>query len=117
MLFPTNDEVVQTWKSVVHGTIEGSLGIGAKVATEAGGKDTSRRLICIYTKDFSDMDDVQRVVEELVRLGLCPREGNGIYYKCDAFTYLGLESDNKYGLKASLYSSKDVLQQGKSTKK
>jgi len=109
MLFPTDDQVVETWKSVVCGTIEGSLGIGAKVATTATGRDTSRRLICIYTKDFGDMDDVRRVVEELVRLGLCPREGNGIYYKCDAFTHLGLEADNQYGLKASLYSSKDIL--------
>jgi hypothetical protein len=34
---------------------------------------------------------------------------NQIWYKCDAFTHLNLDSKNPYGIKASLYGSKDVL--------
>ena len=40
----------------------------------------------------------------LVKDGLKP-----IYYKAEAYSLLGIGSDNPYGLKASLYSSKDVL--------
>lgn len=108
MLFPTAEEIPHTWKTVVEAVIEGRLGIGAKIATQASGAD-QRVLICCYTKDWSDEDDVRRVLKELVDLGLCPRQGNGIYYKCDAFTHLEIESHNKYGLKASMYSSRDML--------
>jgi len=112
MLFPEEKEISRTWKIVVEGVIQNRLGHIAKVAT--GPTDDiegrGRALICVYTKDFSDEGDVRRVLEELVELGLCPREGNGIYYKCDAFTYLGINSNNSYGLKASIYSSRDVLE-------
>ncbi|GAB7341171.1 hypothetical protein MBLNU457_7466t1 [Dothideomycetes sp. NU457] len=111
MLFPEEKEVSRTWKIVVEGVIQNRLGHVAKVATgpidEIQGR--GRALICVYTKDFTDEDDVRRVLEELVELELCPREGNGICYKCDAFTYLGINSNNPYGLKASIYSSRDVL--------
>ena len=32
-----------------------------------------------------------------------------IYYKCDAYTYLGINSGNDYKLRASLYSSEEIL--------
>jgi len=114
MLFPEDKEVSRTWKTIVEGVIQNRLGHVAKVATgptDAEGR--GRALICVYTKDFSDEGDVRRVLEELVELGLCSGEGNGIYYKCDAFTYLGLDSNNAYGLKASIYSSRDVLKGAK----
>ena len=113
MLFPLEDEVARTWRMVCEAVVDGRLGHAAKIATEASARDgSSRRLICIYTEDFSDMGDVKRVLSEVVEMGLCPRQGNGIYYKCDAFTYLGIESNNGYGLKASLYSSRDLLKDG-----
>ena len=33
--------------------------------------------------------------------------GKGIYYKCDAFTHLGIAGGNQWGLRASLYGSLD----------
>ena len=111
MLFPPDDIVDGTWRLVVESVIGNRLGSGAKIAT--GPSNPGRpRLICVYTSDWSDVSDVRRVLDELVELGLCPREGNGIYYKNDAFTYLGIDSGNAYGLKASLYSSRDMLKEG-----
>jgi len=78
-----------------------------EVATDEG-DDRKVRLICIYTKDFSDMQDVGRVVRKMRDLGLIETR-KAIYYKCDAYTYLGLNSQNEYEIKASLYSSVDVL--------
>lgn len=68
------------------------------------------RLVCIYTKDFRDEDDVLRVLRELESMGLVSGDRN-IYYKSDAFTYLDLYSAtaSKYGLQASLYNSSKML--------
>lgn len=108
MLFPSVDRVDAVWKAVVEATVDGELGDGAKVATDAG--DRMVRGMMIYTRDYGNIDDVRRVIEKLVELELVNTEQRvGIYYKADAFTYLRILGDNPYGLKASLYSSKDVL--------
>jgi hypothetical protein len=109
MLFPNDHDAAKVWKTVATAVIEGKLGNAAKIATDDEGKGA--RLICIYTKDFSDEADVKRVVQELKKLGLLPAdETKSIYYKCDAYTYLDITASNEYKLQASLYSSKDVLQ-------
>ncbi|KZM23831.1 uncharacterized protein EKO05_0001044 [Ascochyta rabiei] len=107
MLFPKAEEVTHTWKTVVEAVITDRLGPTAKVAPDDG-KD--ERLICVYTKDFRDEDDVLRVLQELEDLDLL-QHGRGIYYKSDAFTHLDLYSAtaNKYGLQASLYTSQKML--------
>lgn len=110
MLFPRPQQVDDIWAVVAKGTLEGRLGSAAKVATDAGdGKP--ERLICIYTEDFSNVRDVKRVLKEIRRLGLVSSEKGAkpIYYKTDAYTYLGITSDNDYKLKASKYSSRDML--------
>ena len=92
--------------------VEGRLGDTAKIATaDPGARRENSRLICIYTKDLSDLADVRRVLMELVELGLAPRtvSDGAIYYKADVYTYLGIDASNQYGLKASLYSSKDLM--------
>lgn len=108
MLFPSPGRVDAVWKAVVEATVDGDLGNGAKVATDAG--DRRARGMMIYTRDYEDIEDVRRVLEKLKELELVNTEQRlGIYYKADAFTYLRILGDNPYGLKASLYSSKDIL--------
>lgn len=110
MLFPSHDRLDHTWKRVVEGTVDNRLGTMAKVATANSDRDQSVRLICVYTRDFSDMEDVKRVLDELVNLGLVKKDSEkGIWYKCDSYTHLGLESGNNYSLRASMYGSKDFL--------
>ncbi|KAL9125235.1 MAG: hypothetical protein Q9175_008114 [Cornicularia normoerica] len=118
MLFPMADDVNRFWSLVATATATGELGHLAKVATDDGSGNVSPRLICIHTEDFSDHEDVKRVLERLVDMGLVNRKGpmgdeRGIYYKADAFTYLGIDSKNDWGLKASLFFSKDVLAEEK----
>ncbi len=83
MLFP------DVWGLVAEATAAGKLGPTSKAATSPG------NLICVYTYAFEDNDDVRRVLEALHDLGVCSRDGKPIYYKCDAYTYLGLDSNNK----------------------
>ncbi|KAI4664273.1 uncharacterized protein J4E79_003776 [Alternaria viburni] len=87
--------------------------LSGKVATDDG-KD--ERLICVYTKDFLDADDVLRVLHELETMGLI-NVGRTIYYKPDAYTYLDLrrETAAEYGLQASLYNSRTLLAANKSS--
>ena len=108
MLFPYSNTVDEAWRKVVKGTVEGTLGFAAKVATD----DISnpQRVICVYTKDCEDIDDVKRVLRKMQELGLIKAE-QGIYYKCDAYTYLDIMSGNDYKLKASMYGSKDLLKE------
>ena len=63
----------------------------------------------VYTRDYEDIEDVRGVLQKLVELGLVRNEQKPIYYKADAYTYLEILGDNPYGLKASLFSSRDVL--------
>ncbi|KAJ9203522.1 hypothetical protein DTO164E3_2444 [Paecilomyces variotii] len=108
MLFPTADHVDEVWAAVAQATANDELGVAAKVATDNGSE--GGRLVAIYTRDYDDKKDVKRVLERLVELGLVDRGSTRpIYYKCDAYTYLDIKSTNQYGLKASLYSSREAL--------
>ncbi|TVY86021.1 UPF0696 protein-like protein [Lachnellula willkommii] len=108
MIFCPPEEVNDVWAVVARATASNDLGIAAKVARD-NGEDQRPRLICIYTKDFSDRGDVTRVVQKLKDLGLVETRGSKIYYKCDAYTFLGLGSKNEYQIQASLYNSGDFL--------
>jgi hypothetical protein len=109
MLFPSVDLVDQVWAAVARATSNGDLGISAKVATDDGSGDGRPRLICVYTYDYEDLQDVKRVLMKLRGMGLLEKEKGLIYYKCDAYTYLNILRDNPYGLRASLFTSRDVF--------
>ena len=108
MLFPAPEDYPRCWRLVVEATSEGKLGLTSKAATFDPVNPIG--LICVYTYDFTDTDDVRRVLEGLVNLGLCRADAKPIYYKCDAYTYLDIKSDNTYKLRASLFSSKEILE-------
>ncbi|PYI07840.1 DUF1917-domain-containing protein [Aspergillus sclerotiicarbonarius CBS 121057] len=111
MLFVTPDKVDAVWGVVAEETARGELGSGAKVSTREDGEGAEgrARLVAIYTRDFGDRGEAERVVRRLVELGVVRRGERPIYYKCDAYTYLGIDGRNPWGLRASLFSSRDVL--------
>ena len=80
MIFCQSNEVNAVWSAVARATADNDLGIAAKVSPDGGeGRD---RLICIYTKDFTDVKDVTRVVQKMRNLGLVTLKEKPIYYKC-----------------------------------
>ncbi|RSL39770.1 hypothetical protein CEP53_013816 [Fusarium sp. AF-6] len=110
MLFCPPAEVNDVWDIVAKATANNELGIAAKVAPKPVDEDSRRdRLICVYTTDFADKADVGRVLQKLRELRLVEARGRPIYYKPDAFTYIGISSGNIWGLKASIYSSNDIF--------
>lgn len=58
MLFPGPNSVDAVWNKIARATHAGELGEAAKIAT----KDNSARaqVICIYTHNFTDLEDVKR---------------------------------------------------------
>ncbi|KAL2024812.1 hypothetical protein VTK56DRAFT_5633 [Thermocarpiscus australiensis] len=107
MLFPDPRNVNDVWARVARATAANELGVGAKVATRA--ESEKERLICIYTKDFRDKDDVARVLKRMGELELVRPDGRQIYYKSDAWTHLGIYGGNSWGISASIYSSREIF--------
>jgi hypothetical protein len=111
MLFCPPAEVNDVWDIVAKATANNELGIAAKVAPRPVDEDSRKdRLICVYTADFADKADVGRVLQRLRELRLVEIRGRPIYYKPDAYTYIGISSGNPWGLKASIYKSSDIFQ-------
>lgn len=69
------------WAVIARGTANNELGIAAKVSPDDG-DDRKSRVICVYTKDFTDTKDVSRVVHKLKELGVIDLRGKSIHYKC-----------------------------------
>lgn len=82
MIFCPPREVDEVWSIVARATAANQLGIAAKVAPRPDPDDPRKdRLICIYTTDFRDKADVERVLLKLRELRLVNPRGNTIYYK------------------------------------
>ncbi|KKA28005.1 hypothetical protein TD95_004846 [Thielaviopsis punctulata] len=103
----------QVWKSIVQATLNNTLGVAAKVQPANNpdkGPPRKEHLISVYTRDYTDTGDVKRVLLRLKELNLLT--ARPIYYKPDIFTYVGIAYNNKYDIRASLYSSKDFALKG-----
>jgi hypothetical protein len=110
LLFTPVHDVNRVWDIVADGTVRGSLGIAAKVATASGEPGQRDRIICVYTKDFGDLEDVTRVLHQMQKLHLVEDAPyRGIYYKPDVFTHLGISRGNEWEIKPSLYASRDLF--------
>ncbi|KAL9071259.1 MAG: hypothetical protein Q9157_005521 [Trypethelium eluteriae] len=113
MLRPSFEDLPRVWRLVAEAVAEGRLGPCAKVPPEGSThrSSTNESVVIVYTNDFTDQKDVKRVLQELVDIGLAPQEGSGraTYYKTDAYTYLGISSENHYNLRASLYTSTEMM--------
>ncbi|WP_319378948.1 putative phosphothreonine lyase domain-containing protein [uncultured Methanocorpusculum sp.] len=87
LIFVGPEEVDAAWQKVRDATIEGKLGIGAKVSTAKENEDShdDRKVIYVFTADWADEPDVMRVRAELKELGFVDRIG----YKRNLDTYAG----------------------------
>ena len=88
------------WKTLAALHLNGDLGIDAKVATKLQALGPSQSyVICVYTRDYLNLNDVQRVRKKLKEIGF----NKPLAYKPDLYTYLGIYSKTFPGLKASRY--------------
>lgn len=95
MIFVDQANVDDVWLKIGRATSEGLLGIASKVATAKPTRyDKDSRVICVYTRNSNDVDDVKRVRSALRDLGFV----SSLKYKTDRDTV-----DGKYGSDAWLY--------------
>ena len=101
LIFAPPAEVDEAWRKVRDATVEGTLGISAKVSTAKPNPDSrdERSVIYVYTRDWADEADVMRVRERLRELGFTERIG----YKRNIETYRGEYSEE--GRKVTYYSA------------
>lgn len=101
LIFVPAGEVDEAWRKVRDETVNGMLGISAKVSTAKPNPDSrdERYVIYIYTRDWADEADVMRVRERLRDLGFAERIG----YKRNIETYRGEYSEE--GRRVTYYSA------------
>lgn len=81
------------WKKVKNATEKGLLGNCSKVATakpNPSAYDKNVKVICVYSYDYTDRDDVMRIRDELRKIGIDKK----IPYKTDDATEKGEYSVN-----------------------
>ncbi|MDO5844138.1 MAG: DUF1917 domain-containing protein [Methanocorpusculum sp.] len=87
LIFVAPEEVDDLWKKIRSATINGELGIGAKVSTAKDNEDSrdDRKVIYVFTENWEDEAEIMRVREVLKTLGVKDRIG----YKRNMDTYAG----------------------------
>jgi hypothetical protein len=88
LVFVPVSQVDEVWVKIKDATEEGRLGDSAKVATakpNPNSSDPSKKVICVYTYDWTDEEDVRRIRDELRALGIVSK----IPYKTDGDTSAG----------------------------
>jgi hypothetical protein len=97
MIFVDQNHINNAWKTVKCATEDGLLGHTAKVATAKPNENAQNermKLICVYTEDYRDEEDLLRVLATLrTRLGFNER----LNYKADKATKEGVYSFNSEG--------------------
>lgn len=88
LIFVDVKDVDRVWAKIKKATEESELGGSSKVATakpNPNATNPERKVICVYTYDWSDEKDVKRIREELRKLGIIQK----IPYKADVDTLAG----------------------------
>ncbi len=88
LVFVPVAQIDEVWARIKLAIEEGRLGSSAKVATARPNPNATNpdsKVICVYTYDWTDEEDVRRVRHELRVLGIISK----IPYKADAETYAG----------------------------
>lgn len=98
LCFLPSTEVDALWARVVSATHAGTLGTCAKVAPK---NESDSHVICVFTADYMDSADLQKVRQGLRRLGVKQR----ISYKPDVYTHCRIYKSNEWNIHPSRYSS------------
>lgn len=85
LVFVDLESVDEVWQKIALAVYKGELGISAKVSTAMATPPDKKRVICVYSYDYTDKDDVMRIRQKLRDLDITWKIG----YKTDAATKAG----------------------------
>jgi len=80
--------------------VSGNLSDAAKVSPRD--REESTHVICVYTEDFTNEEQVRAVENGLRKIGVT----SVMTYKPDVYTTLGIYRGNPWGLKPTIYTSR-----------
>ncbi len=86
-LFHDSETVDTQWKLVSEAVLAGKLGPCTKVSTKTGKRNFPTHVICVYTKDYNNSEDINRIREALRELGYT----DPLPYKADQDTKNGID--------------------------
>ncbi|KAL9952493.1 hypothetical protein ACROYT_G039759 [Oculina patagonica] len=98
-IYSTSARIDAIWTSVAKAVVSGTLGFAAKVSTRDPEKKT--HVICVYTEDFTNEEQVRAVEKGLREVGIT----TAMSYKPDVYTTLGIYRKNPWGLREKIYTS------------
>ncbi len=108
MVHVPSEKVDEVWGLIATAIFNedfGSAVLTAKVSPkndENGVEDPNMHVICVYTSDFTNMQEVVKAENVLRSLGI----RIVLKYKPDLYTYLGIYRGNPYNICPSVYSSR-----------
>ena len=85
LVYRARDEIDSAWLTIARATFNRTLGRGAKVST-AEEDEAKEHVICVYTRNYLDLDDIKRVRGILRDMGFT----ESLCYKPDIYTYLDI---------------------------
>lgn len=93
LIFVPADEVDEVWARIDEAHSNALLGVDAKVSTRMVRNVEGTHVICVYTENWMDEDDVWRVRDALADLGF----EKTLYYKRDVDTIAGKKTHTYKG--------------------
>ena len=100
LIFVGSHNLSRIWSKIKIAVEEGKLGGLAKVPRHSSrAQSPSSGVICVYTYDWKDAQDVKRIREELRKIGIIRK----ISYKTDEDTDQGIYRTNKSGKISKYY--------------
>ncbi len=88
LVYRPHADIDDAWKLVAKAVFDRTLGAGAKVSTINEPLSKRRHVICVYTRNYLDLEDVRRVRGLLREMGFT----EALCYKPDIYTYLNIYS-------------------------
>lgn len=82
LIFEPLTQLDDTWGKIKEATYLGQLGPSSKVSTakpNPNAKDSNMGVICVFTEDFNNVEDVERIEKKIRKLGI----QNKLIYKLD----------------------------------
>ena len=102
ILFFSRSKIDVSWTAIAKAVVSGTLGTAAKMFESDSSEEESYYVICVYTEDFTNEEEVWAAEKSLRKLGITER----LYYKPNIYTTVGIYRENEWGIRPTIYQSR-----------